>query len=54
LKLQSAAAAAAVVKVMHGRYFAGQMITARYLPASEYLARYPQAASAATTLPPPS
>jgi hypothetical protein len=53
LKLRSPPLAGDVVKRMHGRFFAGQMITARFLTEREYLGRYPDAAAATIALPAP-
>lgn len=36
--------------VMHGRFFAGQMITVRYLTEDEYNAKFPEAATATAIL----
>lgn len=53
VKFRDVAGAMKSQGVMHGRFFAGQMITVRYLTESDYNAKFPEAASANTVLPVP-
>jgi RNA-binding protein 39 len=52
VKFATAPAAQATQVVMHGRFFAGQMITVKYLTEEEYTARFPAAAAAETPVVP--
>ncbi|XP_061730470.1 RNA-binding protein 39-like isoform X3 [Nerophis ophidion] len=53
VKCPSLPAAMAAVSALHGRYFAGKMITASYVPLPTYHNLFPEAATATQLLAPP-
>ncbi|KAM9859199.1 RNA-binding protein 39-like isoform 5-T5 [Aulostomus maculatus] len=53
VKCPSIPAAMAAVNALHGRYFAGKMITAAYVPLPTYHNLFPEAATATQLLAPP-
>ncbi|XP_072296172.1 RNA-binding protein 39-like isoform X2 [Eucyclogobius newberryi] len=53
VKCPSIPAAMATVAALHGRYFAGKMISAAFVPLSTYHNLFPDAVSASALLPPP-
>nr|XP_057911125.1 RNA-binding protein 39-like isoform X3 [Doryrhamphus excisus]XP_057911126.1 RNA-binding protein 39-like isoform X3 [Doryrhamphus excisus]XP_057911127.1 RNA-binding protein 39-like isoform X3 [Doryrhamphus excisus] len=53
VKCPSIPAAMAAVSALHGRYFAGKMITAAYVPLPAYHNLFPEAATATQLLAPP-
>ncbi|XP_061899249.1 RNA-binding protein 39-like isoform X1 [Entelurus aequoreus] len=53
VKCPSLPAAMAAVSALHGRYFAGKMITAAYVPLPTYHNLFPEAATATQLLAPP-
>lgn len=53
VKCPSIPAAMAAVAALHGRYFAGKMISAAFVPLPTYHGLFPDSVSASTLLPPP-